>query len=187
MKSGNPFPTCLFGGTRRHPPNFTLRQKPPKISRFRYFRGKKRKNTIFGREKRKKTQKTQNFGFFYEKWPIWATFFSKIVPRFFPGSCPVLARFLPGSCPVLARFLPGSARFSSSFLGIFQFFGFFRPFLFGTRKNHKKSEIFDRKEKNQQNSEIFARNAKDRKTRKVARISLVWVNKTQKLHVLSCG
>ena len=134
-----------------------------RISRFRYFRGKKGKTTFLG-EKRGENAKNSKFWIFYEKWPVWATFFSKIVPRFFPGSCSVLARFLPGSCPVLARFLPGSPRFT------------------------RNSKIFDRKEKSrQQNSEIFVRNVKDRKTRKIAPISLVWVNKTQKIHVLSCG
>ena len=95
--------------------------KLPKISRFRCFRGKEK----FSGKKRGKKIK---IWIFHEKWPIWATFSSNIVPRFFPASCPVFALFLPGSCPVLARFLPGSPRFSSNFLGFFIFL-FIRPFL----------------------------------------------------------
>ena len=124
--------------------------KSPRISRFPNFRGKKGKHH-FPAKKEEKTQKTQNFGFFDENWPIWAFFLqirSSVLPRFLPGSCPVLARFLPGSprfCPVL----PGSAWFSSSFLGDVSIFGVFFSSVFGwdQRKLTKNSEIFDRKEK----------------------------------------
>ena len=133
-----PIPDLPFWWNPSPSTKFCLATNRQKISSFRYFQGKNgKKKPILG-EKEEKNTKNSKFWIFFEKWPIWATFFSKIVPRFFPGSCPVLARFLPGSCPVLARFLPGSPRFSSSFFEIFHFLGFFRPFLIGTRKNHQK-------------------------------------------------
>ena len=123
-----------------HQINFTLPQIA-KISRFRNFRGKKRENTIFRRKRRGKKHKKLKILDFLRKLANLDIFFSKIVPRFFPGSCPVLARFLPGSCPVL----PGSARFSPVlpgsrlvFWGIFQFLGVFSSvFCWGQRKSQK--------------------------------------------------
>ena len=105
---------------------------------------------------------------------------SPVLPRFLPGFCPVFPRFLPGSCPVLPGFRPA--------FWIFQFVFCFSSVWIGTKEHHKVREFnFDREETELQNSEISIRNAKDRKTRKVALISLVWVRKTQKAHVFSCG
>ena len=116
--------------------------KSPRFSRFPNFRGKKGKTPFSGENRGKKHKKLKIFDFL-RKLANLGIFFSKIVPQFFPGSCPVLARFLPGSprfCPVL----PESARFSSSFLGDFSIFGgFFVRFW----KITKHLEIFDRKEK----------------------------------------
>ena len=71
--------------------------KLPRISRFRYFRGKKGKIN---------TKNSKFWKIFFRKMANFGHFFLQN----FPGSSPVLAWFLPGSCPVL----PGS-RLDSSF------------------------------------------------------------------------
>ena len=139
LKSGKPFPTCFFGGTRRHPPNFTLRLIAKNFTFSVLSKEKKEKHRFRAKQKRK-IRKKLKFWIFHEKRPIWASFSSL---KSFPGSSPVLARFLPGSCPVLTRFCPISVQLSRLvFLGFFNFLGFFRPFLAGTRKNHKKCRKF---------------------------------------------
>ena len=181
-----PIPDLPFWRNPSPPTKLYFATKTAKNFTFSVFSREKKEKHHFRAKKNEKKHKKLKILDFLRKMADLGHFFlqnrSPVLPRFFPlpGSCPVLARFLPGSCPVL----PGSRLV---FWGFLNFFGFFVPFCLGPEKITKKSEILDRKEKNQQNSEIFARNAKDRKTRKVARISLVWVNKTQKLLVLSCG
>ena len=116
MKSGNPFPTCLFDGTRSHPPKLLTCEKSPKISRFRYFWRKKKHHF----RAKKNTQKLKILDFL-RKMTNLGHFFLQNRSPVLPGSCPVFARVLTGSCPVL----PGSARFSSSFWGFFNYWGFF--------------------------------------------------------------
>ena len=144
MKAGNPFPTCLFGETHRHPPNIATNRQEFRV--FGVFEGKKGK-TPFSGEKKGKNTKNSKFWIFSKNGQFGPLF----SPKSFPGSSPVLARFLPGSCPVLARFLPGSPRFCPVLVKFFWdfsfFFGFFVRFWLGPEKITKNSEIFDRKEK----------------------------------------
>ena len=138
-----PIPDLPFWRNPSPPTKLYFATKTAKNFTFSVFSREKKGRTPFSGKKKEKNTKNSKFWIFFEKWPIWATFFSKIVPRFFPGSCP----FLPGSCPVLAPVLARSARFSSSFWGFFNFWGFSSVFVWDQKKSQKNRNFRSEGEK----------------------------------------